>query len=74
MTDNQDQKPAANHEWLVEALCHETPHAQKLLLLGVRRDGSNFTYASGIEAGEERTMAIHFETWLNAKDPEAETE
>jgi hypothetical protein len=72
MTDSKEQNPAPGHEWLVEALRQEAPQAQKLVLLGVRKDGSSFVRASGIQPGEERSMAIHFDTWLRKKELEAE--
>lgn len=46
-------------------IAEEDGAIQKLLVLGVRKDGTSFSMDSGLTAGEAKTLAIHFHSWLD---------
>ncbi len=52
----------------------EDTNLAKLLVLAVRRDGSSFSLDNGLTADEAKTMAVHFETWVDGKDREGSEE
>lgn len=65
----RDERPLTSLESALEAaarLCCEAPQLNKLLVLGVRRDGTSFSCDNGLTADEAKTMMVHFETWLDA--------
>jgi len=65
----RDERPLSSLESALEAaarLCCEAAQLQKLLVLGVRRDGSSFSCDNGLTVDEAKTMMVHFETWLDA--------
>lgn len=46
-------------------IVEEDTQITKLLVLGVRKDGSSFSLDNGLTADEAKTLTIHFHSWLD---------
>lgn len=61
MTDEQNGTRAI----ITRILEEDDKRIAKLLVLGVRKDGSSFSLDNGLTADEAKTLTIHFHAWLD---------
>jgi hypothetical protein len=62
-TENGEQKNGVRT--IAARIVEEDAQIAKLLVLGVRKDGSSFSLDNGLTADEAKTLTIHFHSWLD---------
>jgi len=59
------KEPSEEALWIAKRAKVEAPACAKMLLLGVRTDGSSFSMDSGLTASEAKDMAHAFVSWVD---------
>lgn len=59
------KEPQVEALWISERAKEEAAQCDKMLLLGIRRDGTSYSHDTGLTADEAKQMARDFISWVD---------